>query len=183
MTPPTLRKRASLRWFACGGFGSYKRHSSELYSHVFFMGLSVSQKKINLQQQPQGGSGGPAPDLNELGLPRGYNFRDDWEVAPRRVKAMLDAGEDFVMIDCRTPQEHQIARIEGALLVPLQELGSRMVDIQDHADKKVVVFCHHGGRSLRMAGVLRQEGFSDVYSMAGGIDIWAVGIDRSLARY
>ena len=125
-----------------------------------------------------------AVKLNDLGLPEGYPFRDDWEVTPRQVKEMLQhGGEDFLLIDCRTPQECGIAQIEGAWLLPLQELSSRITELEQHADKKIVVHCHHGGRSLKMAMALRQQGFEGVMSMAGGIDVWAVDIDPTLARY
>lgn len=117
------------------------------------------------------------------GLPPGYRFQPDWEVTPGQVKSMLDSGDDFLLIDCRTAQEHGFARIEGACLLPLQELGDRIGELADHAGRKVVVHCHHGGRSLRMAAVLRQQGFADVTSMAGGIDWWAVAVDRATPRY
>lgn len=122
--------------------------------------------------------------LNDLGLPENYPFRDDWEVTPRQVREMLQGGsEDFLLIDCRTPQEHGLAQIEGAWLLPLQELNSRITELEQHADKKIVIHCHLGGRSLRMAMALRQQGFASVMSMAGGIDVWAVDIDPTLTRY
>ena len=125
-----------------------------------------------------------AVKLNDLGLPEGYQFRDDWEVTPRQVKEMLArGGEDFLLIDCRTPKESGIARIEGALLMPLQELSSRITELEEHADKKIVVHCHHGIRSLRVTTALRQQGFESVMSMAGGIDVWSVDIDPAVARY
>lgn len=125
-----------------------------------------------------------AVKLNDLGLPKGYQFRDDWEVTPRQVKEMLaQGGEDFLLIDCRTPKEYGIARIEGALLIPLQEFSSRITELEQHRDKKIVVHCHHGIRSLRVTTALRQQGFESVMSMAGGIDVWSVDIDPAVARY
>lgn len=121
--------------------------------------------------------------LNDLGVPETYPFRDDWEVTPRQVKAMLDAGQDFLLIDCRTPREYGIARIFQAQLLPLQELGDRFHELHGHAHRKIVIHCHHGGRSLQMTAMLRQQGYSDVKSMAGGIDLWAVDVDPAIARY
>ena len=121
--------------------------------------------------------------LGESGLPQGYAYRDDWEITPRQVKAMLDAGEDFLLLDCRTHGEHRTARIEGATLLPLQEIESRFGELASHTDKQVVVFCHHGMRSLRMTMMLRQNGFHDVRSMAGGIDTWSQDIDPMVPRY
>jgi hypothetical protein len=65
-------------------------------------------------------------DFDERGLPKGYNFDEDWEVTPREVKAKLDRGDKFVFIDCRLPNEHSITHIEGAKLIPLQQLGQRI---------------------------------------------------------
>lgn len=125
----------------------------------------------------------PPTPLDPQGLPPGYVFREDWEVTPRQVKALLDAGEDFLLIDCRTPQEHAAARIDGADLVPLNEVPARLPDLEAHADRKVVALCHHGSRSLRLTAFLREQGFEDVKSMAGGIDLWSQDIDPTVPRY
>jgi len=125
----------------------------------------------------------PADPLDERGLPPGYPFRDDTEVTPRDVKTMLDDGKPVALIDCRTPQEHAIAAIDGAKLIPMQETVQRFAELKAHRDDKVVVFCHHGMRSLQVAAYLRQQGFGDVSSMAGGIDLWAIDIDPELNRY
>lgn len=141
----------------------------------------MPQQPTNPHQPPGVGAAGTVFD--EHGMPRGYNLHPDWEVTPRQVKTMLDGGEELILIDCRTHQEHQVARIESAVLVPLQELGGRLGELEEYADKKVVVYCHHGGRSLKMATVLRQQGFEDVNSMAGGIDLWAMDVDTTIKRY
>lgn len=124
-----------------------------------------------------------SPGLDEQGLPRRYPFNPDWELTPRQVRELRAAGEDIVLIDCRTEQEAAIARIEGAVLIPLQHVRSRLDDIEDMADKRIVIHCHHGMRSLRMTGMLRQAGIEDVWSMAGGIDLWAIDIEPGMPRY
>lgn len=96
---------------------------------------------------------------------------------------MIDAQEDFVLIDCRTAQEHELVRMANSQLVPLQELGSRLNEIQNWREKKVVVHCHHGVRSLQMTAFLRRAGFPTVWSMAGGIDRWAIDIEPTMVRY
>lgn len=123
------------------------------------------------------------PGLDARGLPEGYHLRPDWEVSPREVRRRLDAGEDLVLLDCRTPREHAAARIEPAELVPLQDLGARLWELDRYHDRCVVVFCHHGVRSLQMTAALRREGFADVRSMAGGIDLWSVAVDPRVPRY
>lgn len=125
----------------------------------------------------------PAAVLNDQGLPVGYRLQPQWEITPRQLKAMRDRGDEFVLIDCRLPKEHALARIEGARLLPLQELDMRWREIEGLRDKPLVIHCHHGGRSLKMAMLLRQRGLRDVKSLAGGIDLWSLDIDRSVPRY
>lgn len=96
---------------------------------------------------------------------------------------MIEAGEDFLLLDCRTPREFEVARIEKGVLVPLQELGARLEELKPYSGKKIVVYCHHGMRSLRAAVGLRQQGLGDVWSMAGGIDLWSMDIDQAVPRY
>ena len=105
------------------------------------------------------------------------------EIDCRSVKAKLDSGEKFLLLDCREPDEHQKVNIAKALLLPMSELTERMEELEPYRNKEVVVHCHHGGRSLKVAAWLLEQGFSNVKSMAGGIDKWAQEIDTSLPRY
>ncbi|HZZ72722.1 MAG TPA: rhodanese-like domain-containing protein [Pirellulales bacterium] len=105
------------------------------------------------------------------------------EIDCQSVKAQLDAGGDFFLLDCREPDEYQAAKIEGATLVPMSELPARLRELDFHKQGQVVVHCHHGGRSLRVARWLREQGFPDAQSMAGGIDQWSLEIDSSVPRY
>jgi len=99
------------------------------------------------------------------------------------VKAMLDAGTPFCFLDCREPDEHQVAHIEGAELIPMGQLPSRLAELESHRTGRVVVHCHHGGRSTRVANWLRAQGFVNAQTMDGGIDAWAQQIDTKVARY
>ena len=84
-------------------------------------------------------------------------------------------------MDVRETWEHAIVHIAGAALMPLGEFPERAATLD--RKRPVYVYCHHGGRSLRVAQWLRQQGFATAASMAGGIDEWAAMIDPSLARY
>ena len=69
-------------------------------------------------------------------------------------------------------------------LIPLHDAGRLVKELTEHlADKKVVVYCHHGQRSLQMTAFLRYQELTDVHSMAGGIDLWSIDIDPELPRY
>jgi adenylyltransferase/sulfurtransferase len=122
-------------------------------------------------------------DLDERGLPQGYAFKQDWEITPREVKSMMDRGEIFFFIDCRLPNEHQITHIEGATLLPLQQLPQRIGELKGRENEKIVVHCRAGPRSLAFTQALRQNGFKDVKSMAGGILLWNKDINPGGPQY
>ena len=92
------------------------------------------------------------------------------EVDCQSVKRDLDAGADFLLLDCRENDEHALVHIAQATLLPMSEITQRISDLEPHRQRRVVVYCHHGGRSLRVAQWLRGQGFEQTQSMAGGID-------------
>ena len=106
-----------------------------------------------------------------------------WEIECREVKSRLNRGERLALVDCREADEHALVRIEGAKLLPLSEMVGRQTELEPFRDQPVVVYCHHGGRSLRVTQWPRQTGFVDVRSMAGGIDRWAQEIEPGMTRY
>lgn len=105
------------------------------------------------------------------------------EVSVEDVKALKTGGEPFVLIDCREADEYATARIEGARLLPMSEIGQRISELEPLRGQRLVVHCHHGGRSLRVANWLRGQGFPSTQSMAGGIDQWSIAIDPTVPRY
>jgi adenylyltransferase/sulfurtransferase len=107
----------------------------------------------------------------------------DLEIPPREVRRMRDEQQEFLLLDCREPDEHRLARIEGAVLVPMNDLSWRLGELRRHEENPVIVYCHHGRRSLMAAQWLRQQGFPDVRSMSGGIDRWSREIDSAVPTY
>lgn len=105
------------------------------------------------------------------------------EIDVEMLRDKLAAGDDFLLLDCREREEYAVVRLDPAVLIPMSELASRVSELEPHRDREVVVYCHHGGRSLRVAMWLRQRGFARAGSLAGGIDRWAERIDPSLPRY
>jgi len=105
------------------------------------------------------------------------------EVDTATVKAKLDAGEEFLFLDCREPDEYETVCIEGTTLLPMSELQERSSELEPYQQKEVIVHCHHGGRSLQVTIWLKQQGFANVRSMAGGIDEWAEKIEPGMHRY
>lgn len=105
------------------------------------------------------------------------------EIDIATVSGLLSSGEDFLFLDCREADEYATAKIEGAVLLPMSEIQDRLGELSESRDKQIVVHCHHGGRSLRVARWLRGQGFDKAQSMAGGIDGWSLQIDPEVPRY
>jgi len=125
----------------------------------------------------------PPPALNAHGLPGSYAPDPAWELTPRQVRAALDAGQELLLLDVRTPAEHAAAAVDGATLIPMGEVPARLQELEQHAEAPIIVMCHHGKRSMQVTAFLRQHGFEDVRSMAGGIDAWSLGVDAGVPRY
>jgi len=105
------------------------------------------------------------------------------QISAPDVKRRLDASE-IVLLDCREPAEHTVASIAGAQLIPMNTIPANLQTIEAMADQAdVVVYCHHGVRSLNVANWLRQQGIANVQSMDGGIDVWSLTVDPSVPRY
>jgi rhodanese-related sulfurtransferase len=106
------------------------------------------------------------------------------EITPAELKQRIDAGEKLSLIDVREPFEFQQARIATAELIPMRTVPAQLQKIEGYSDDGgIVVFCHHGVRSLQVADWLRQNGVLDAQSMSGGIDRWSIEIDPSVPRY
>lgn len=104
------------------------------------------------------------------------------QVTPSHVKAQLDRGETIRLIDVREPNEHAIAHIEGAELMPLSRAQSWIGSLSP--EEEIIVFCHMGGRSQQVAQYLvSQLGFTNVANMLGGIDDWSLQVDPDVPRY
>ena len=106
---------------------------------------------------------------------------DAIQIEPHEVKRRLEAGERLLLVDVREPWEHGICRLPGAKLVPLGTVPSSLA-VFEQADE-VVIYCHHGMRSLDAAAWLRQQGVAGARSMAGGIERWSREVDPSIPRY
>lgn len=95
----------------------------------------------------------------------------------------MKSADPFLLLDCRELDEWETARIEGATLIPMSQLQTRVGELEDARGRDIIVYCHHGARSLRVAHWLRQQGFETAQSMSGGIDEWSQTIDAEVPRY
>ena len=110
----------------------------------------------------------PAPNAGEV-------------IDPIEVKAKLDRGDSFTLLDVREPHEYQIAKIPGSLLIPLGELPKRLNELNPAAE--VVTQCKSGARSQKALELLKQNGFGNVRNMTGGITAWSDKVDPSVPKY
>ena len=106
------------------------------------------------------------------------------ETGPQDIQRRIHAGEPLTLIDVREPEEFAITRIEGATLIPMRSIPASLQQLEAKADETtLVVFCHHGVRSLNVVHWLREQGVTACQSMAGGIDRWSREVDPGIPRY
>jgi rhodanese-related sulfurtransferase len=104
------------------------------------------------------------------------------EITPGEVKQRLDSGEKLRLVDVREPFEFRQAHIEGSELIPMRSVPQSLPSLEAE-EAPLIVFCHHGMRSLQVVSWLREQGVERCVSMAGGIDRWSLEIDSTVPRY
>jgi len=154
---------------------------------VLFDALKLQFRELKLEKDPDCPVCGSHPTVTELidyqafcGIGAEPSY-DGAEITAQELRDEWRGNPDLVVIDVREPHEHEIAHIDGAVLVPLGELPDRLGELDGH--QEIVTHCHHGARSLKALEILKAAGFSKVRSLRGGIDAWAVNVDPSLPRY
>jgi molybdopterin/thiamine biosynthesis adenylyltransferase/rhodanese-related sulfurtransferase len=119
--------------------------------------------------------GVPGHDRSESGL------TDEWEIEPKELAERMSNGDPVHLIDVREPHELKISRIDGADLIPLGQLASRMHELDSAAE--IVLFCKTGGRSARALELLAGAGFRKLKNLKGGINAWARQVDPDQPVY
>jgi adenylyltransferase/sulfurtransferase len=159
---------------------------------LLYDALAMKFREIKIQRDPRCPVCGDNPTITELidyeqfcGVRGeegpGAELESQWETTVSEVKTRLDRGDDFDVLDVRNPEEWQICHIEGAQLIPLSELPSRVHELNSARD--LVVHCKSGARSAKAVAFLRDAGFKRVKNVRGGIIEWAREIDPSLVKY
>jgi len=111
------------------------------------------------------------------------------EIKVQEVAEKRENGDDFVLMDVREAHELNMADLgEGVTLVPMSQLASIGLEampeaVQNNKDVELVIFCHTGRRSAQITMWLRQQGWTNVVSMAGGTDAYAREIDPDVGLY
>ena len=152
---------------------------------LHFDALNVKFRELNLRRDPQCPVCGDNPTIfSPIDYDQFCGARDEQTVpaiSVNELKRKMDAREAFELVDVREPFEYEIARIDGAQLIPLGEIANRADELQ--RGQQIVVHCHSGTRSAQAVRLLQQRGFSNVYNLEGGIDAWSEQIDPSVPKY
>ncbi|MGE5177581.1 MAG: rhodanese-like domain-containing protein [Bacteroidota bacterium] len=106
----------------------------------------------------------------------------EFEISPELVREMMETDEeDVILLDVRDDWEWEVAHLEGAIHIPLDELGFRLKELNPR--NEIVCYCHVGERSIDACLVLWEAGFRKVRSMTGGIEAWSELVDPTVPRY
>src|SRR6266699_1154158 len=152
---------------------------------LHFDALKVKFRELNLRRDAQCPVCGENPTIfAPIDYDQFCGARDEQAVpaiSVHELKRKTDAREAFELIDVREPFEYEIARIDGAKLLPLGEIAERTDELQ--REQPIVMHCHSGKRSAQAVRLLQQRGFSNVYNLEGGIDAWSEQIDPTVPKY
>ena len=157
---------------------------------VLYDALAMRFRELKLRRNPECPVCGDHPTITKLidyqefcGIPNQSHEEKpmDGDIEPTEVKAKLDRGDRFVLIDVREPHEYQICNIPQAKLIPLGDLPKRVNEL-DSADE-IIAHCKSGMRSAKAVDFLKQAGFKKVRNMKGGILAWSDKVDPTVPKY
>ena len=156
---------------------------------LVFDALAMTFRELTLRKDPACPLCGEHPTITELqdydelcGLTSpDAEPAAGMEVTAREASELMARPGGVALLDVREPHEHQIARIPGAVLIPLRSLPARLAELD--SSRPLVVYCHHGLRSLHAVELLRGSGFARATSLRGGIDAWSREVDPGVPRY
>jgi len=105
------------------------------------------------------------------------------DITVHQLKEKKENRESFFLLDVRETFEYYISKIDGSSVIPVEELLSRLDELDDKKDQEIIVMCRTGSRSAQAQKMLLNNGFKNVKNLKGGINEWAREIDNSLPLY
>jgi len=149
---------------------------------LLYDSLQMSFREIKLRKSPD------TPKITELidyeefcGMNTSEDNQGEVEINVEDLKQIVESKQKITLLDVREPGEYEICNLDNSTLIPLGDLTSRVHEL-DTADD-IIVYCHHGMRSLQATRILKGMGYSKVRNLAGGIDAWAAKFDDKMPRY
>lgn len=156
---------------------------------LIFDALEMEFRTMKVRRDPACPVCGDNPSVTELidyeqfcGITPEQNGSGVEEMSVGELKARIDNGNPPFVLDVRNPEEADIATI-GAPLIPLDELDSRLDELEPYRDREIVIHCRTGVRSANAARLLREHGFERPINLAGGIRAWSEEIDPDVPVY
>ena len=159
---------------------------------MLYNALDMSFDFVKLRKNPNCKVCGPSPEITRLidyeefcGMPMHDHDQGsaggDWDITAQELAERISLDNGPKIIDVREPHELEISKIEGATLIPLGQLASRMSEL--NSAEEIVLMCKVGTRSVRALEILHSAGFRKIKNLKGGINAWASEIDPSLPIY
>ena len=102
-------------------------------------------------------------------------------ITPSQLSERMRGEEPPLVVDVREPEEYELARLEGARLLPLSLFNEWAPSLD--RERETVFMCHHGIRSAQVCAFLSRQGFEKLHNLAGGIDRWSADVDPTVPRY
>ena len=157
------------------------------YGILLFIAFSVLRRALSSSQKREGAKVIDMPPPAERSKVDTTAFASkpdqmDYEITPEQFKKLREQRSDYKLVDVREPWEFQTAKIDGATLMPVGDVPSRAHQELD-PEQHIVVYCHHGVRSMNVTSWLRQQGFEKAQSLAGGIDRWSREVNPTVPQY
>lgn len=154
---------------------------------LFYDGYGNTFEEVPIKPDPSCRACGENPTVEGLIDYNGFCGADatpkdpEFDITPLGLRESMNRGENTVLLDVREAYEFHLCHIEGAILIPLGELPSRVHELRK-ADL-IVAYCHLGIRSTSAVAFLRQAGYRNTRNLKGGIDAWASQVDKTMPRY
>lgn len=155
---------------------------------LLFDALSMTFQEVNLRKDPDCVVCGKNPTVTEpidyegfCGVSGTAETIPVPEISVTEVNEKIQNGDRLVLLDIREPWEWQIVHLDEALFIPMEEVPSRLEELDP--SQEIVVYCHTGQRSARVTEYLINQGYAMAKNMAGGITAWTLEIDPALVSY
>ena len=161
-------------------------------SLMVYDALDMEYRKIRVRKDPECPLCGKNPTVTELidyeafcgaVSDEAVEAATGSTITAAELKAKIDAGEDFLLVDVREPAEFEIVRIPGSVLIPKGEILNGSALGQLPQDKQIVLHCKSGVRSAEALAALKAAGLKNSVHVQGGVLAWQAQVDPSLPTY
>jgi adenylyltransferase/sulfurtransferase len=161
-------------------------------SLMVYDALEMTYRKVRVRKDPECPLCGKNPTITELIDYESFCGAVSEEaqhaaagstILASELKAKIDAGEDFLLVDVREPAEYEIVKIPGSVLIPKGEIlnGNALASLPQ--DKEIVLYCKSGVRSAESLAALKAAGLGNSVHVQGGVLAWVNQVDPSLPSY